>query len=80
VRARRRSMLWRGVVCLLLTGCLRRQIVWVPDTTEGNACTAQCMEKYHSCARRLDHDFCVRERDQCLVTCPGAKMVDDPND
>jgi hypothetical protein len=72
-----RRLRW-GLV--LAAACMHPQVVLVPDTDEGNTCVARCMEPYHSCLERLDREFCVHQRDQCLIVCPGAKLVDNPKD
>lgn len=65
--------------CLLLAACAQHKIVSVPDTDEGQACTAQCMDRYHECVTGTDRDTCIGRRNECLIICPGAKLVDDPN-
>lgn len=65
-----------GVGVLLSLGCVSR--VALPDTREAQACNRECMGIFNSCNLRRGQELsCAQQKHDCLLTCPGAKEVDD---
>lgn len=79
---------WLVVVAVVMSGCgpKRFPTVYLPPTSEAQACNRECMQIFNACASAPPAYFwngygmvpvartghCGGQHHQCLMSCPGA--------
>lgn len=65
-----------SLLCLALTicACVHNE-VQLPRTPAAMSCKRECMSVYHQCREHAGRLICSDEQDECLLTCPGARVV-----